>query len=151
MRTLITVSLLLVFAAANAASHVDTLQRISETGEIRIGFVPDAPPLSFLDGDGNAVGYSIDLCRHITSRVRKDTRARTDQRDVLRVIAVEASEPCSVERCLIYWQKSACRRTCRHKYRPTRGRADPRSAVRRDGALLSPHTRGGRPSGRTES
>ncbi len=72
MRTLITVSLLLVFAAANAASHVDTLQRISETGEIRIGFVPDAPPLSYLDGDGNAVGYSIDLCRHITSRVRKE-------------------------------------------------------------------------------
>ncbi len=72
MRTLITVSLLLVFAAANAASHVDTLQRIAETGEIRIGFVPDAPPLSYLDGDGNAVGYSIDLCRHITSRVRKE-------------------------------------------------------------------------------
>jgi ABC-type amino acid transport substrate-binding protein len=51
---------------------VDTLQRIAETGEIRIGFVPDAPPLSFLDGDGNAVGYSIDLCRRITSRIRTE-------------------------------------------------------------------------------
>jgi ABC-type amino acid transport substrate-binding protein len=72
MRALIAVSLILVCTAANAETHVDTLQRISETGEIRIGFVPDAPPLSFLDGDGNAVGYSIDLCRHITARVRKE-------------------------------------------------------------------------------
>ncbi len=70
MRTLITVLLLLVFAAANAASHVDTLQRISETGEIRIGFVPDAPPLSFLDEvaslipdalpDGRMIGESFE-------------------------------------------------------------------------------------------
>ena len=72
MRALIAVSLILVCTAASAETDVDTLKRISETGEIRIGFVPDAPPLSFLDGDGNAVGYSIDLCRHITSRVRKE-------------------------------------------------------------------------------
>jgi len=72
MRALTAIALLLVFAAVNADTHVDTLQRISETGKIRIGFVPDAPPLSFLDGDGNAVGYSIDLCRHIASRVRKE-------------------------------------------------------------------------------
>ncbi len=72
MRALIAVSLLLVFAAANVEASVDTLKRISETGEIRIGFVLDAPPLSFLDSDGNAVGYSIDLCRHIASRVKKE-------------------------------------------------------------------------------
>ncbi len=72
MRALIAVSLLLIFAAANGETQVDTLKRVSETGEIRIGFVPDAPPLSFLDGDGNAVGYSIDLCRHITSAIRKE-------------------------------------------------------------------------------
>ncbi len=72
MRALIAVSLLLIFAAANGETQVDTLKRVSETGEIRIGFVPDAPPLSFLDGDGNAVGYSIDLCRHITSTIRKE-------------------------------------------------------------------------------
>ncbi len=72
MRALITFSLILIFAAAHGESQADTLKRIAETGEIRIGFVPDAPPLSFLDGDGNVVGYSIDLCRHITATIRKE-------------------------------------------------------------------------------
>lgn len=72
MRTLITVSLLLVFAAANAENNTNTLQRIADSGEIRIGFVPHAPPLSFLDDYGNAVGYSIDLCRHIAARVQDE-------------------------------------------------------------------------------
>ena len=49
-----------------------TLGRIAETGEFRIGFVPDAPPLSFIDKNGNAVGYSIDLCRHIASTIRDE-------------------------------------------------------------------------------
>jgi len=61
-----------MFAAANADNHNNTLKRVSETGEFRIGYVPDAPPLSFQDGDGKVVGYSIDLCRHIASAVRDE-------------------------------------------------------------------------------
>ena len=72
MRLLLTASLVLMFAAANAENHADTLKRVSETGEFRIGYVPDAPPLSFQDGDGKVVGYSIDLCRHIASVVRDE-------------------------------------------------------------------------------
>ena len=72
MRLLLTASLLLMFAAANADNHNNTLKRVSETGEFRIGYVPDAPPLSFQDGDGKVVGYSIDLCRHIASAVRDE-------------------------------------------------------------------------------
>ncbi len=72
MRLLLTVPLVLLFAAANAENHADTLKRVSETGEFRIGYVPDAPPLSFQDGDGKVVGYSIDLCRHIASVVRDE-------------------------------------------------------------------------------
>jgi len=72
MRLLLTASLVLIFAAANAENHADTLKRVSETGEFRIGYVPDAPPLSFQDGDGKVVGYSIDLCRHIASVVRDE-------------------------------------------------------------------------------
>lgn len=72
MRILIAFVVLLSFAVANAESHIDTLKRVAETGEFRIGYVPDAPPLSFRDDDGNAVGYSIDLCRHIASAIRDE-------------------------------------------------------------------------------
>jgi ABC-type amino acid transport substrate-binding protein len=58
------------FGSASAQEYTGTLKRIAETGEFRIGFVPDAAPMSFLDADGNTVGYSIDLCRHIASAVR---------------------------------------------------------------------------------
>ncbi len=72
MRLLLTASLILMFAAANAENHNNTLKRVLETGEFRIGYVPDAPPLSFRDSDGDVVGYSIDLCRHIASAVRNE-------------------------------------------------------------------------------
>jgi len=72
MRALIALSLVLLLTTANAENHNNTLERVAETGEFRIGFVPDAPPLSYRDGDGGAAGYSIDLCRHIASAVRNE-------------------------------------------------------------------------------
>ncbi|MDH3373979.1 MAG: amino acid ABC transporter substrate-binding protein [Gammaproteobacteria bacterium] len=72
MRVLLAVCLVLSLGFANAENHADTLKRVAETGELRVGFVPDAPPLSFLDSEGKAVGYSIDLCRHIASAVRDE-------------------------------------------------------------------------------
>lgn len=72
MRILLAFCLVLTLAAANAENHTNTLERVAETGQLRIGFVPDAPPLSFKDSEGNAVGYSIDLCRHIASAVRNE-------------------------------------------------------------------------------
>ncbi len=57
-------------APANAQEFTGTLKRVAESGEFRIGFVPDAAPMSFLDAEGNPVGYSIDLCRQIASAVR---------------------------------------------------------------------------------
>ena len=72
MRALISLLLIFSFAASNAENHADTLKRVAETGEFRIGYVPDAPPLSFLDGENNVVGYSIDLCRRIASAVRDE-------------------------------------------------------------------------------
>ena len=58
--------------AANAQPASPTLERIAETGEFRIGFVPDAPPMSFLDQNGAAIGYSIDLCRQIASSIQEE-------------------------------------------------------------------------------
>ncbi len=60
-----------VFAVqANAQELTGTLKRVAESGEFRIGYVPDAPPLSFDDEDGDPKGYSITLCRHIASAVK---------------------------------------------------------------------------------
>ena len=58
-------------SAVHAAST--TLERIAESGTFRIGYVPDAAPLSFNNGDGDPAGYSIDLCRYIAVAVRNLT------------------------------------------------------------------------------
>ena len=63
-------SLALFMIAGSASADSPTLARIAETGEFRIGYVPDAPPLSFTEEGGEVVGYSIDLCRHIASAIR---------------------------------------------------------------------------------
>ena len=61
---------LLLSVSVYADDGQSTLERIAEKGVMTIGFVPDAPPLSFVDEDGDPVGYSIDLCKHIASAVR---------------------------------------------------------------------------------
>ena len=48
-----------------------TLERIADSGKFRIGYVPDAAPLSFKDPYGNPVGYSISLCRLIAATIRE--------------------------------------------------------------------------------
>ena len=68
MRALLSLVLTLFLTTSYAQS--DTLDRVAETGELRVGFVPDAAPLSFLDEEGNAAGYSIELCRRIASATR---------------------------------------------------------------------------------
>ena len=70
MLRLWTVILMLFAFSATALAESPTLKRIADSGEFRIGYVPDAPPLSFVDDEGNVTGYSIDLCRHIASAIR---------------------------------------------------------------------------------
>ena len=61
----------------DAAEPTGTLKRIADTGQIRIGFVPDAPPMSFLNDDGEPVGYSIALCRSV-ARAAKEAAGLDD-------------------------------------------------------------------------
>jgi ABC-type amino acid transport substrate-binding protein len=56
---------------ANGQELTGTLKRVADTGEFRIGYVPDAPPLSFHDDDGTPTGYSIALCRNVANAVKK--------------------------------------------------------------------------------
>ncbi|HZL96608.1 MAG TPA: amino acid ABC transporter substrate-binding protein [Vicinamibacterales bacterium] len=50
-----------------------TLERIAARGEFRIGYDPDARPLSFVQ-DGEPAGYSVDICRRIAVGVREHLR-----------------------------------------------------------------------------
>ncbi len=69
--TTVIVVILGLFTTTAAVGQPDTLARVQETGKLRIGFVPDAPPLSFLDDNDKPAGYSIQLCAHIASAVSK--------------------------------------------------------------------------------
>ncbi|MEM8817048.1 MAG: amino acid ABC transporter substrate-binding protein [Pseudomonadota bacterium] len=68
---LIALFMLAFVPPSQADTASTTLERIAESGTFRIGYVPDAAPLSFDDAEGAAVGYSIDLCRYIAAAVRK--------------------------------------------------------------------------------
>jgi glutamate/aspartate transport system substrate-binding protein len=48
-----------------------TLDQIKKSGEIRIGYRTDAPPLSFNDSSGQATGYSVELCKRIAVAVKE--------------------------------------------------------------------------------
>jgi len=58
---------------ANAQELTGTLKRVAESGEFRIGYVPDAPPMSYDGEDGKPIGYSITLCRHVANAVKAAT------------------------------------------------------------------------------
>ena len=58
-------------APAAAQEFKGTLKRVQDTGEFRIGYVPDSPPMSLQDADGNPTGYSVVLCRHIANAVKE--------------------------------------------------------------------------------
>jgi ABC-type amino acid transport substrate-binding protein len=64
---------LLLSAAATAQELTGTLKRIADTGEFKIGFVPDAPPMSFADDQGAPAGYTIALCNTVAAAVKAAT------------------------------------------------------------------------------
>ena len=70
MRILIALLVIVLCTPAYAQKQVDTLKRIAETGEIRIGYTENEPPFSFHHSEGKVVGYSIDLCRRIAAAAR---------------------------------------------------------------------------------
>lgn len=49
-----------------------TLETLRSTGVFKLGFRMDAKPFAFLDPDGNAAGYAVDLCREVYQRVKSE-------------------------------------------------------------------------------
>ena len=55
--------------AAEVAPFSGTLQKIYETGVIRIGHRENSPPFAFLDAQRRPIGYSMDLCDVVVEQV----------------------------------------------------------------------------------
>ncbi len=66
---LVTVVLNLAFASLASAQ---TLERIRETGHIRLGYFEDARPFSYATEGKGPQGYMITLCEHIAAQVKSE-------------------------------------------------------------------------------
>ncbi|MGP5327027.1 amino acid ABC transporter substrate-binding protein [Vreelandella titanicae] len=55
--------------AAHATTPIDSLERIEATGVLRVGY-GDTAPFSYLDSQGNVVGYSIDICQRLAKQLQ---------------------------------------------------------------------------------
>jgi ABC-type amino acid transport substrate-binding protein len=60
---------LLAALAFLSPATAQTLDKIRKTGVIAFGYVENAAPFSFLDGNGEPQGYSIDLCRAVADGI----------------------------------------------------------------------------------
>jgi ABC-type amino acid transport substrate-binding protein len=58
----------------SAAENSPTLDQIKKSGKIRIGYRESEPPMSFVDGSGKPIGYSIDLCSRIVTAVKTELK-----------------------------------------------------------------------------
>jgi glutamate/aspartate transport system substrate-binding protein len=61
---------LTTFCVLPGMAQAGTLDQIKKSGEIRIGYRTDAPPLAFKDASGQPVGYSVELCQRIAVAVK---------------------------------------------------------------------------------
>ncbi|MEM0987922.1 MAG: transporter substrate-binding domain-containing protein [Pseudomonadota bacterium] len=74
MRAIIIASWIVLSAGVGAAitagpAKADVLQRIVETGEIRLGVRADAPPFSYLDPERGYRGLAVDICVEVAARM----------------------------------------------------------------------------------
>ncbi|AWZ01250.1 glutamate/aspartate import solute-binding protein [Rhodobiaceae bacterium] len=62
---------------AGSIAHAGPMERISDTGVIKIGFREDAYPFSYRNQDGDPAGYTVEVCREIAATV-EETLALVD-------------------------------------------------------------------------
>ena len=56
-------------SAAQQAAPQSTLDRVRAAGVVRVGIRFDNPPLSFIDAEGNWVGFDVDLANELVDRL----------------------------------------------------------------------------------
>jgi len=57
-------------APSSSLAEGSVLDRIKETGEITLGVRRDARPHSYIDEQGRAQGYSVEVCAQVVGRLR---------------------------------------------------------------------------------
>ena len=62
---------LILSVLAAAGAQAQTLDRIRDSGTFRIGYREDAAPFAYKDSLGEAVGYSVELCRTVAANVKE--------------------------------------------------------------------------------
>lgn len=65
------VAIVLVLFASPPADAA-TVDRIKDSGHIRFGYLPDAPPFSSRTDGGAPDGYAVDLCKGIADDIKRD-------------------------------------------------------------------------------
>ena len=82
--------------AASCAAHAQvpagTMQRIQETGEIRIGHRESSVPFSYLLDDGKPVGFAMDLCAQVVEAVKAELK-KPDIKVVFRPVNLSTQIP----------------------------------------------------------
>lgn len=82
----------MVAASSSAQTFTGTLQRIQETGEIRIGHRESSVPFSYLTDDGKPVGFDMDLCARVVESVKAELR-KSDIKVVMRPVNLSTQIP----------------------------------------------------------
>ena len=62
-----------IMSGSAAADSGGTLERIKQSGEIRLAYRPDAAPFSY-DMDGKPSGYSVNLCLEVAHGLQEDLK-----------------------------------------------------------------------------
>ncbi|MDI3471290.1 MAG: hypothetical protein OJF62_003353 [Pseudolabrys sp.] len=74
MRWVIALAALLLLSQSASAAGV--LERIKDSGVIRLGYRDDAEPYSYQDANGRPAGYVVDVCREVASRLGGGVRPK---------------------------------------------------------------------------
>lgn len=64
------IAALMGFACTAATASSPTLDRIKESGRIRMGYIADAKPFTFINDDNVVDGYATALCNQVAARIK---------------------------------------------------------------------------------
>ncbi|QIL44948.1 amino acid ABC transporter substrate-binding protein [Acidovorax sp. HDW3] len=67
-------SLTALSPVSSALAADATLSKIQSTGQLTIGYRQDAAPLSYTDASGKPIGYAVEICQQLASRLQSQLK-----------------------------------------------------------------------------